>query len=190
MGLYDYPKIIKMPMDLGKVKRNLESGNYKTLGGCADDVRLIWKNCMTYNADGSNFFVLAQGLGKKWEDRFAKILKDHNVDSVSSTPLNSSSSNGSCAQSQKPKDEIAPPTLEEKRQFARMLYKLTKTEVGQVIVELDQHCGVCLTRNKEEDEVEIDIDKVSPKVFANVVQYVKSCIANNNQNTNKKQRTS
>ena len=60
LGLFDYPQIIKKPMDLGLVKQKINEGKYKTLHEAAEDVRLIWKNCKTYNADGSDFYNLAQ----------------------------------------------------------------------------------------------------------------------------------
>lgn len=60
LGLFDYPQVIKKPMDLGLVKKMLNDGTYKTIHDAADDIRLIWKNCMAYNADGSDFYNLAQ----------------------------------------------------------------------------------------------------------------------------------
>ena len=60
LGLFDYPQVIKKPMDLGLVKKKLNEGKYKTIHDAADDIRLIWKNCMAYNADGSDFYNLAQ----------------------------------------------------------------------------------------------------------------------------------
>ena len=47
-------------MDLGLIKQMVNQGKYKSIHDAADDVRLIWKNCMTYNADGSDFYNLAQ----------------------------------------------------------------------------------------------------------------------------------
>lgn len=47
-------------MDLGMVKKKINEGKYKTIHDACDDVRMIWKNCMTYNADGSDFYNLAQ----------------------------------------------------------------------------------------------------------------------------------
>ena len=42
------------------VKKKINEGKYKTIHEASDDVRMIWKNCMTYNADGSDFYNLAQ----------------------------------------------------------------------------------------------------------------------------------
>ena len=60
LGLFDYPQVIKKPMDLGLVKKKLKENKYKSIHDAADDFRLIWKNCMAYNADGSDFYNLAQ----------------------------------------------------------------------------------------------------------------------------------
>jgi len=73
LDLYDYPKIVKKPMDLGTVKRKVERGQYANAKECAIDIRLIWTNCKTYNSDGSDFYLLAEGFSKRFEDRYKKI---------------------------------------------------------------------------------------------------------------------
>ena len=73
LELWDYPKIIKKMMDLGTIKRKLDSHKYATAFECAEDVRLVWSNCKTYNADGSDFFLIAESLSKRFEDRYRKI---------------------------------------------------------------------------------------------------------------------
>lgn len=42
------------PMDLGKVASRLESGAYSSAAGVAQDVRLVWRNCRTFNEPGSD----------------------------------------------------------------------------------------------------------------------------------------
>ena len=76
LELYDYPQIITKMMDLGTIKRKLERGHYATAHQVAEDVRLVWTNCMTYNADGSDFYKLADSLQKKWDDKYTKVLQD------------------------------------------------------------------------------------------------------------------
>lgn len=60
LGLKDYPKIIKNPMDLGFVKKKLCEEKYDSINEAVEDVRLIWKNCKLYNADDSDIYHLAQ----------------------------------------------------------------------------------------------------------------------------------
>lgn len=53
MGLLDYLNIVKSPMDLGTIKTKIEASKYNSLDEIASDVRLVWRNCMLYNRDGS-----------------------------------------------------------------------------------------------------------------------------------------
>ena len=154
-------------MDLGQVKRKLESGKYASIDEAAEGVRLIWKNCMQYNADGSDFFILAQNMSKKFEEKYAKLQKDLD-----------SSMGGSGGDKGGGKDggrNTAEPTLEEKRMFAKLLYKITKEELGRVIVDLDAKCPSALTKNSAEDEVEINVDHISPGIFHELMWFVKGC---------------
>ena len=49
LGLTDYPEIIKKPMDLRTVRKNLGKGKYKRYEDFFRDTQLIWDNCKTYN---------------------------------------------------------------------------------------------------------------------------------------------
>ena len=80
LGLDDYPKIVKHRMDLGTVKRKLECQSYHMATQCADDIRLIWSNCMAYNADGSDFWMLAKAFQRGFADRYRKV--DKNVSTI------------------------------------------------------------------------------------------------------------
>ena len=52
---------------LTTLQAKMASGQYRSPAECADDVRLIWNNCMLYNQDGSEFYKLA----KKFANRCA-----------------------------------------------------------------------------------------------------------------------
>lgn len=82
LELFDYPKLIKRPMDLGTIKKKLDKGKYSDASECADDVRLVWRNCMIYNADGSDFWLLAESLSRRFEERFQKILDEFGEDVI------------------------------------------------------------------------------------------------------------
>ena len=51
LGLIDYPVIVKKPMGLSTVKRNLGNNCYETVEGCLAEVQLIWDNCKLYNVN-------------------------------------------------------------------------------------------------------------------------------------------
>eukprot|EP00585_Thalassiosira_rotula_P013225 CAMPEP_0196130176 /NCGR_PEP_ID=MMETSP0910-20130528/641_1 /TAXON_ID=49265 /ORGANISM="Thalassiosira rotula, Strain GSO102" /LENGTH=323 /DNA_ID=CAMNT_0041389429 /DNA_START=89 /DNA_END=1057 /DNA_ORIENTATION=- len=82
LQLYDYPKIITKMMDLGTIKSKLEKSKYTDASQVAHDIRLVWKNCMTYNADGSDFYRLAESYSKRFEERYAKLLDEYGEDVV------------------------------------------------------------------------------------------------------------
>ena len=52
-NLLDYPIIIKTPMDLGTVRKNLKAQKYKTVEEVLLDIQQVWDNCHLYNAPGS-----------------------------------------------------------------------------------------------------------------------------------------
>jgi hypothetical protein len=163
LGLIDYPQIIKTPMDLGTIQKKLESNQYPNILKAADDVRLVWNNCMTYNADGSDFHLLAQALSKKWNDKYTKFCTEFGI--------------------------RAPPvlqenqlSLEEKREFARNLYKLSKEDLGKVLVELEATCPPCMIKNSAEDEFELNVDKISESAFSQVNEFIQSVLSSNKKN--------
>jgi len=183
LGLFDYPEIIKKPMDLGQVKTNIENEKYTTIHAAANDVRLVWKNCMQYNADGSDFYLLAQSLSKRFEDKYTKLMKELNITPPAN---NTNNSNGDGTT-----DGVdSEPTIEEKRTFAKYLYKITKEELGKIVVDLDTKCPESLTKNQAEDEVLINVDQIAPIVFHQVCNYASTCVNNSAGGPIRKKKTS
>lgn len=84
LGLMDYTKTIKRPMDLGTVGRKLEAAlpaaqaapagadaPYATAAECAQDIRRVWFNSMAYNSDGGQFYQAAEIMAATSEKLFA-----------------------------------------------------------------------------------------------------------------------
>lgn len=71
LGIPDYPTIIKMPMDIGTVKKRLDSGYYRDVQECAADVRLCFDNAMLYNPSHTEVHKVA----KSFKTTFDKELK-------------------------------------------------------------------------------------------------------------------
>lgn len=141
-------------MDLTTVKKKIVDRKYKSLQAASDDVTQVWKNCMTYNADGSDFFILAQTLNKKWQEKFEKLLDDLKV-----APSAADSGGGGMVGGN------SKLTLDEKRAFAKSLYKLNKDELGRVLVEIEKNYPAALTRNAAEDEIEFNVDRLPSGLF-------------------------
>ncbi|KAJ0733616.1 putative transcription factor bZIP family [Helianthus annuus] len=78
LGLHDYHDIIKHPMDLGTIKSRLAQNFYKSPMEFADDVRLTFRNAMTYNPKGQDVHVMAEQLSNIFEERWAVIESESN----------------------------------------------------------------------------------------------------------------
>ena len=118
---------------------------------------------MTYNQDGSDFFLLAKNLSKKFEEKYSKLVTDFHLDTKSSEGLGGSSIHSGVV------------TLDEKRSLAKSLYTLSKEDLGKLIVEVDHKCPEALTKNMAEDEAELNVDKIPPALFQELKTFVANC---------------
>lgn len=64
LGLDDYPELIKKPMDLRTVTKNLKNGVYSNSAAFWADVDQIWTNCFIYNDESSNVYQMAVRMRK------------------------------------------------------------------------------------------------------------------------------
>ncbi|CAJ2660569.1 transcription factor GTE4-like protein [Trifolium pratense] len=78
LGLHDYFIIISHPMDLGTVKTRLNKNWYKSPKEFAEDVRLTFRNAMTYNPKGQDVHVMAEELSALFEERWVIIESNYN----------------------------------------------------------------------------------------------------------------
>jgi Bromodomain/Bromodomain extra-terminal - transcription regulation len=189
-GLTDYPTIIKTPMDLGTIKTKIKKREYKTLYQVAEDVRLVWSNCMTYNADGSDFFRLAEQLKKKWEEKYQKLLHDISSSNMTTndttgsgattTSVPSSSTigaitSGGVSASATPVGSSTTTTkssLADKRNFAKLLYQISKEELGKVLVDVESRHPAAIKRNATEDEIVLNIDEIPGPLLQDLYNFV------------------
>lgn len=104
--------------------------------------------------------INAQTMAKKFEEKFEKLCSQYDLGEYAGEG-----------------GHVDEPTIEEKRSFAKNLYKISKEELGKVIIDLETKCPKALTKNVAEDEVEINVDNISAVMFKEVVSYVNDCIA-------------
>ena len=79
-GAADYYRVIKAPMWLREVHSRLADGAYDNEFDFAWDMRLIFSNCLSYNAVDSELHIAAQGLLMDFEWLLCDWV--HNVQSV------------------------------------------------------------------------------------------------------------
>ncbi|KAB7499158.1 Bromodomain-containing protein 2 [Armadillidium nasatum] len=76
LNLPDYHKIIKKPMDLGTIKKRLESKYYWSAKECIQDFNTMFTNCYVYNKPGEDVVLMAQTLEKIFLTKVASMPKD------------------------------------------------------------------------------------------------------------------
>ena len=62
LGLDDYPKVIKRPMDLSTIRKKLMTSKYRSFRSLHSDLKLIWANCRAYNESSSVITLQANEL--------------------------------------------------------------------------------------------------------------------------------
>ncbi|KAI8912322.1 hypothetical protein DFJ77DRAFT_511868 [Powellomyces hirtus] len=88
-----YHELIKEPMDLSTIGKKLQNGKYRTGSQFADDVKLMFSNCYTFNREGEPVYTQGKRLeaifDQHWR-REATPLKAQKPSSNNSSPVVSS----------------------------------------------------------------------------------------------------
>ncbi|KAF6134692.1 hypothetical protein GIB67_002093 [Kingdonia uniflora] len=77
LGLHDYYEVIDKPMDFSTIKNQMEAKDgtgYKNVREIYADVRLVFKNAMTYNDDRNDVHVMAKSLLAKFEEKWLSLV--------------------------------------------------------------------------------------------------------------------
>lgn len=75
LNLPDYFRIIRQPMDLGTIKKRLESCYYNDAQECINDFNTLFTNCYIYNKPGEDVVLMAQSLEKLFLQKLAEMPK-------------------------------------------------------------------------------------------------------------------
>lgn len=73
MGIPEYAKIIKKPMDLSTMKKKLDAGEYPTAEKFRDDFKLMIKNCMTFNPPGNPVHEAGKALQSLFDEKWKNL---------------------------------------------------------------------------------------------------------------------
>ncbi|XP_006907466.1 bromodomain-containing protein 2 isoform X2 [Pteropus alecto] len=76
LGLPDYHKIIKQPMDMGTIKRRLENNYYWAASECMQDFNTMFTNCYIYNKPTDDIVLMAQTLEKIFLQKVASMPQE------------------------------------------------------------------------------------------------------------------
>jgi hypothetical protein len=202
------------PMDFSTIRMRLYSGEYNEPDEFARDVRLVFRNAQVYNPQDSWIFQASSSMAKQFEDDFNRIINSNNekkVKNESSQPYTSALPNRSelpvdqatrISQSppRKPTNSLqrqqsAPArgrysealTQKEKQQLKDDIFKLPSTALGPVVEIISK--AMPQSMQNDEDEMEIDIDKLDIPTLRELQDYIrKSLNALRKQAANAEQR--
>jgi bromodomain-containing factor 1 len=70
MGIPEYPTIVKRPMDLSTIKANLADGIYEDPIEVNQDVKLMLRNCNSFNPQGTAVWDAGRAVEAYWQGRW------------------------------------------------------------------------------------------------------------------------
>ncbi|XP_055730472.1 bromodomain-containing protein 3-like isoform X4 [Salvelinus fontinalis] len=76
LGLTDYHKVIKQPMDMGTIKKRLEHNYYWSASECMQDFNTMFTNCYIYNKPTDDIVLMAQALEKIFLQKVAMMPQE------------------------------------------------------------------------------------------------------------------
>ena len=173
LKIFDYPKIITHPMDLGTVKQNLKNGEYKIFQDFMSDLNLIWKNCRTYNLPGSDIVKMANHCDKKMRtliDRQFKNMKPK----------------GEYA---KNKNENTTLALSDKIKLIGKIREQTNEGLTQIVKIILKECPKGI-EDIDNERLQIKIDFIDYRTYELIIQYLEKSNVGIDENNNDKARTS
>jgi len=203
LGLHDYHDVIKKPMDFGTIRRKMDAKDatgYKNVCDICEDVRLVFKNAVTYNDDQSDVHVMAKTLSQKFEEKWKTLWpkvneeearrKKEEADANSREMVDSRLSGETDLEKlggeldelnehlEKLRQELAPKcrmmSVEEKRQLGESLGKLSPEDLTKALQIIAQKNPSFIPT---EDEVELDIDAQDASTLWRLQYFVKAVLS-------------
>jgi len=75
LGIPDYPKIVKHPMDLGTIEAKLRSADDSyTADDFVENMRLVWYNAKIYNPPGTPVAAAAERMSRAFEEKLEGLI--------------------------------------------------------------------------------------------------------------------
>lgn len=206
LGLVDYPKVVKKPMDLGTIKRKIENGEYTSAGtstsstgagadASGDDSNNSNSNGSSDSKSGDTLDPIeacAADIRLVWTNCMMynqdgsdfyhlALLFAKKFDEVYAQLRKSSSkgSSGSALSSLQGVDMNRIPTLEERMSLSYDIFCLSNLEMGRVITAIEAGAPAALSfKPGAADEVIVNFDVLPPRTFHEVAAMVMGFVAN------------
>ena len=82
----DYYDVIKQPMDLSTMEYKLDNNLYHTLDAFVIDALLVFRNCRSYNPEGSTYYKNASKLEKHLREKLEEWAPEWREEIVEAPP--------------------------------------------------------------------------------------------------------
>ena len=168
LKIFDYPKIITHPMDLGTVKKNLLNGDYKTMQDFMSDINLIWENCRTYNIPGSDIVKMANHCDKRFRQLVDKQFKNYK----------------SKTESTKSKSNKSGLTLQQKTKLIESIKEQPNEGLTQIVKIILKECPKGI-EDIDNEKLQIKIDLLDSRTYELINQYLEKNNSGNMTNNEK-----
>ena len=163
LQLFDYPKVIKNPMDLGTCKTKLLNREYKIFQELMEDLNLIWENCRKYNIADSAIVKCANICDKKMRQLIEKQFKN-------AKPKNEAII--------KKDDKLAD---DDKAKLIEMVRKQSNDSLTHIVKIILKSCPEGI-EDIDNDKLQIKVDVLTYKEFDLIKDYITK--SNNEKESN------
>lgn len=162
LGLQDYPKIVKKPMDLRTIRENVKQNAYPSFDAFYSELRLVWQNCKAYNIAESEIYRMAEDLertAKKMYKRMAQSGKKRTSEKEE--------------RSQDEEDDEGDISFDERIKFTDYVRKLT-IEQMTTLVKMIQETSPTVLEDLDTDKLQIKVNDITKDHFEKYMNYVQS----------------
>lgn len=143
LNLLDYPEIIKKPMDLSTLKKNLKSSVYKDFEEFIGDLQLVWSNCKAYNPPDSVF------------TQHADAMEAHMNNLLKSLP------------SKRPREDSLE--FHHRVEFSEKLRLVPHNVVAQVVEVISRSCPAAIVQLPQE-KLQMKVTEIDSQTFKSCLQ--------------------
>lgn len=179
LGLNDYPKIVKRPIDLGTIKNNLkEYTSYETF---FSDIQLVWDNCKQYNIAESEIYRMAEEL----ERTTKKLIQKFTAISSCGKKRSREDEIGKSDEDDD-EDEDTQITFDDRIRFTDNVRKLTIEQMTTLIRMIQEECPNVLD-DLDSDKLQIKVDDIDKPSFDKLVSYCKKWVSKDSKQESSKE---
>mmetsp|Transcript_35612 Transcript_35612/g.40445 ORF Transcript_35612/g.40445 Transcript_35612/m.40445 type:complete len:235 (+) Transcript_35612:143-847(+) len=170
LGLTDYPKIIRHPIDLSSVKKKLKTGKYSYHDEIISDVQLIWENCKTYNMANSFIYLQAEKMEKLTKKQLG-IMKLGVPRAISEEKKEDGNAEGDNPEEENNEEDEDVITIGDKIRLAEYIKDLDYSSLHGLVSLLHSEARGSV-ENVEGNKLQLRVDNLDADTFRRAEEYV------------------